>query len=338
MSFAKQLFYRAVRLTPLSLLQRSAARPLLLPYHHLVSDREVPYISPIYPFKNRRQFGQDLDYLLRHFTPVTLADTIAAVRGGKPLPQNAFLLSFDDGLREIAEVVAPMLTARGIPAVFFLNPAYLGNKTPFYRFTLGLLLGALRSGQVSPGGKKAAAALLGVEESALEGAIQRVGWQNRALADRLAEVMAVDANAIFWRERPYMEESEVEGLVRAGFSLGGHSMEHPYYQELSVDEQVRQTMESVDAVCGRFGLKERVFAFPHTDAGVTRAFFDRVLEGPGALDLVFGTANHRADVDPRILQRFNCERPGVRIDDGVKGILLLEALRMAAGRNLVTRS
>ncbi|WP_341839524.1 polysaccharide deacetylase family protein [Chitinophaga caseinilytica] len=338
MSIAKQLFYRAASLTPVSFLQKAAARPLLLPYQHLVSDREVPYISPIYPFKDRKAFAQDLDYLLRHFRPVTLGEVVRAMKGGDPLPKGAFLLTFDDGLREIAEIVAPMLQAKGVPAVFFLNPAYLGNKTHFYRFKLGLMLDALRSGTVAASARKAAAELLGAGEEGLESAIQGIGWRRRALADELGGLFGLDFEGIFAKERPYMDHGEVEGLVRAGFSLGGHSMEHPYYQELTLDEQVAQTLASVDAVCGQFGEKERVFAFPHSDEGVSRAFFSRVLEGEGAVDLIFGTANHQADIDPRILQRFNSERPDIPIGDCVKGILLLEALRKASGRNLVTRS
>lgn len=338
MSFAKQIFYRTARLAPVSILQKVAARPLLLPYHHLVSDREVPYIRPIYPYKNKQEFSADLDYLLRHFTPVTLPEVVAASKGGKALPDKAFLLTFDDGLREIKEVVAPMLEAKGVPAVFFLNPAYLGNKTLFYRFKLGLMVGALKSGTIPGKARAEAARILGAAEPELIAAVNRIGWQNRGLADELGRVMEMDFETILSREKPWMEHSDVEELARKGFSLGGHSMEHPYYMELGLEEQVTQTMDSVNAVCSLFGVKERVFAFPHSDSGVSKAFFEQVFAGEEGLDLVFGTANHQQDIDARILQRFNCERPGIPIGDSVKGILLLEALRKASGRNLVTRS
>ncbi|WP_341836320.1 polysaccharide deacetylase family protein [Chitinophaga pollutisoli] len=338
MSVSKQLYYRLARLAPVSLLQKVVARPLLLPYHHLVTDRDVPYISPIYPYKNREAFAADLDYLLRHFMPVTLGEVIGAAKGGKPLPKNAFLLTFDDGLREVSETVAPMLEAKGVPAVFFLNPPMLGNRTMFYRFKLGLIIGALRNGSMASPARTEAAQLMGTSLAELETAVKAIRWHNRELADELGALLEIDFEGILAKERPWMDESDVEGLVKKGFSLGGHSMDHPYYQELEVDEQVAQTLQSVDAVCNRFGVRERVFAFPHSDAGIGKAFFERVFGSEGQLDLVFGTANHRQDMDERILQRFNCERPGIPVADSVKGILLLEALRKASGKNLVMRS
>jgi peptidoglycan/xylan/chitin deacetylase (PgdA/CDA1 family) len=46
-----------------------------------------------------------------------------AIRGGTPLPDRAFVATFDDGLREQYETAWPVLQRMGIPGLFFVNTA-----------------------------------------------------------------------------------------------------------------------------------------------------------------------------------------------------------------------
>ena len=96
-------------------------------------------------------------------------------------------------------------------------------------------------------------------------------------------------------------------------------------------------MDSVDFLVRQFGINYRVFAFPHTDAGVSRAFFEAVLGGNEPLDLVFGTGNQQRDILPGILHRFNCERPEIEISKSVKGILLMNGMKALTGQNNIKR-
>jgi biofilm PGA synthesis lipoprotein PgaB len=51
------------------------------------------------------------------YTPVSLDDIVAARQGGKPLPEKAVLLSFDDGYLSFYTRVYPLLREFGFPAV-----------------------------------------------------------------------------------------------------------------------------------------------------------------------------------------------------------------------------
>ncbi|MBO9154218.1 polysaccharide deacetylase family protein [Chitinophaga sp. GCM10012297] len=338
MQFKKRLFYTLSTACPIGLLQKAPASRLLLPYHHLVSDRDVPHIAHLYPYKGTKAFEEDLDYLLKHFNPVSLEEVIAAKRENRPMRGNSFLLTFDDGLREVTETIAPMLRRKGVPGVFFLNSAFLDNRSLFYKFKVSLAIDALR--KQTPGRSVETAlaeALQAPQGEDAEISLRRITWRSRTLADKAGEILGLDFDAYLKHERPFMTLDEVGELVKQGFSIGGHSIDHPYYKELSLEEQVGQTLGSVDVLANRFGIGYRVFAFPHTDAGVSRAFFKTVLEGENPLDLVFGTGNQQRDMLPGILHRFNCERPYVPIGESVKGILLLNGLKALAGRDVVKR-
>lgn len=101
---------------------------LIVNYHYLGDERQYP--QGIYPISPER-FTRQLAIIGRHFSFVSEAQILEAVQGGKPLPERACLISFDDGLRSQYEVALPLLTARGIPALFFVNGSpYREERAP----------------------------------------------------------------------------------------------------------------------------------------------------------------------------------------------------------------
>ncbi|SEW50285.1 polysaccharide deacetylase family protein [Chitinophaga arvensicola] len=342
MHYSKKVFYNTIRLAPVALLKGIDPNQLLLPYQHLVSDVPVPHIKHLYPFKGTKAFEKDLDYLLKHFKPVTLPEVIAAVKERRPLPKYSFLLTFDDGLQEVATHIAPMLLRKGVPAAFFINKNFLDNQELFYKFKVSLIIEALTTRNWSPATLAAAGQLLGDTGGTAADIISRVKkitYVNRQLADPIGEVFELSFGEYLQRERPFMDSGSVQRLVDQGFGIGGHSIDHPYYAELTLAEQIRQTVESVDFVTSKFQLPYKAFAFPHTDAPVSSTFFEQLLEGEQpALDIIFGTANHLGDIHPAILQRFNCERPQLSIETAVKGILVYDIIKKRLLNSVISRS
>ncbi|MCK7555102.1 polysaccharide deacetylase family protein [Chitinophaga sedimenti] len=338
----KKVYYQGVKMMNLAVLKKLYRGHIILPYHHLVSDGEVPHIKHLYPWKGTKAFEADLDFLASNFKPISLPDILSCVRNGQPIPDNSFLLTFDDGLREVKEVIAPMLLKKGLPAVFFLNSAFVDNKEMYYHFKTSLLIDALEKNAYSDAALAEFRRILqepaGSPVEALIRHLHRIKYGDRAICDKLGETLGISFTDYLKNVRPFINSDEIQSLVNQGFHLGGHSIDHPYYPPLSLEEQLRQTTGSVDYVTNRFNLDYKVFAFPHYDTGVSKAFFDTLLNGPKPkLDLIFGTSNHKQDISPRILHRFNCERPSVGIEEQVKGILMYGILHAWAGKNKVVR-
>ena len=101
---------------------------LVAPVYHAVTDKWPLYLRGAPGIKNVAEFEADLDWLLQHFNPIGLDVLIDAARTGKTLPSRALFLSFDDGHRELADVVAPILEQKGVPATFFLCTSLLDNR------------------------------------------------------------------------------------------------------------------------------------------------------------------------------------------------------------------
>jgi hypothetical protein len=129
---------------PYGMLDRLLRPSLLVGYYHLISDEEVPHIKYLYQHKPVPSFISDLEFILARYTPVGLEDLIPATRRTTRLPLRSFHLTFDDGFSEMATIVAPLLSARGIPATFFLSSAFVDNRALCYQHKASLLVCIVR--------------------------------------------------------------------------------------------------------------------------------------------------------------------------------------------------
>ena len=71
-------------------------------------------------------FEAALKFLARYYTPVRLQDVLAD-SDGRGLPPRPVLVTFDDGYASMMEWAAPLCGKFGVPAIFFLNAAFLDN-------------------------------------------------------------------------------------------------------------------------------------------------------------------------------------------------------------------
>lgn len=110
---------------PFSVLGEIAGIGLIIPCYHMISDDERMHTKHLYLHKNIKEFKGDLDFLLENIFPINLLDLIGFLEHRFSLPDKDFLLTFDDGFREMHDIVAPILLEKGISASFFINSGIL---------------------------------------------------------------------------------------------------------------------------------------------------------------------------------------------------------------------
>jgi peptidoglycan/xylan/chitin deacetylase (PgdA/CDA1 family) len=281
---------------------------MLLPYYHIVSDEWVPHVSPLYGFRNIREFGKNLDWLLSHADPLSLKDFLAVTASGLPAPRHSFFLTFDDGFREIFDVVRPILRAKGVPAVFFVTSGTVDNKFLCLHQKIALILDVLARKSVELARKVgdflSSHGVRGME--ALD-AIRSLEYSQDNLVNDVAGICEIDLSDYLRSAKPYLTSDQISILLADGFGIGSHSIDHPRYSGISFDEQVRQTADSMNDLAGRFALPYRLFAFPHSDAGVSMRFFENIFSTQ-TVQATFGTSAPHVDCVPRSFQRFSMEK------------------------------
>ncbi len=314
---------------------------LVVPYYHMVSDEYVPHVSPMYRFRRVAEFTADLEYLLRHFQPVGLQDIVDHLDGKRALGPRSFHLTFDDGFREMHDVVAPILRHAGAPATFFVNTAFLDGGGIAHYNALGLLLGRVEGRKVPITARRLAhfqSLLPPVErgrDASLRARIFSVRQTQSALVRDLAEALEVDLDGYVRERQPYLSSEQVSSLLRTGFTIGAHSHDHYRYTELSLENQIEQTRTSMRFLERRFGIKPRAFAFPYSDNGIGAPFFSAVFSEL-LLDVTFGTEGLFSHFHPRNIERMSMEKT----ESPAAQILALQFARAAyfrlRGRTAVT--
>ena len=73
------------------------------------------------------KFEVVLQFLVKYYNPVCLQDVLDE-RIGRPLPSRPVLVTFDDGYASVMEAAIPVCQRLGVPAVLFLNAAFLDNE------------------------------------------------------------------------------------------------------------------------------------------------------------------------------------------------------------------
>lgn len=327
MKLYKKAYYNLVSLIPEKWIRAIAPVSTLFPYHHTVSDEELLHIKHLYPYKNVAQFRQDLDSLLKLYKPVSAGDINEALIAGKKLPPNSFLLSFDDGFREVYDIIAPILIEKGVPAIFFINPAFLDNQELFYRCKVSLIIEELLRRKDDPVVFKNCAVLFHQKKISthkeLLSTIKKINNLDQYLLDNLAAELTFSFNDYLQSKTPFLTTSQVKELAGKGFSIGAHSWDHPYYNLLPEEEQQRQTINSCRYVKDHFLTSINLFSFPFSDISISQNFFDEMKKVPAQVDIYFGTQNNKCELSNRVIHRFNAERPVLPISKQLKGLLLM---------------
>jgi peptidoglycan/xylan/chitin deacetylase (PgdA/CDA1 family) len=89
----------------------------IVTYHYVRDIKESNY--PKIKGLETSSFINQLDYLMSNFNIIKAEDVIECVKQGKQLPQNACLLTFDDGYKDHHTYVLPELLNRRIHGCFF---------------------------------------------------------------------------------------------------------------------------------------------------------------------------------------------------------------------------
>lgn len=334
-----RFFYRLSNLSSLISLEnliKITRQRVALPLYHTVSDEQLIHIKNLYRARNSAEFERDLDFFLKYYKPVSPADFVDSIIKDTPLTENSFMLSFDDGLREFHDVIAPILLRKGIPAVCFLNSNFIDNKDLFFRYKTSILIEKLRNPEIHTKEVKHWFATQHLASLNFRHQLHSVTDLNKHLLDELAQLIGFDFNDFLKTQKPYLETAQIKSLMDKGFSFGAHSIDHPRYMHIPFDEQIRQTKESLDDLVARFNLPNRLFAFPFSDWDVKHEFFDTILDSePPIADLSFATAGLKHDEVRKNIHRIPIEIDNYTAQEVVYGEYLYYLAKRIIHKNQV---
>ena len=236
----KGVLHSAARYSGLNwVLRRTLGRryPLVLCYHGVVGedrpDQRFLYRNTI----SCRQFQIQLEFLNRHFNPISLGELIDHLRRGTALKPYSVLLSFDDGYRNNLTNAAPLLSKYGMPALFSITTGYIDRTDVLWPDevnlrVLGWPLPTMPYPTPENGFSKVQVPSI-VEERTVLADKTRADCKRLSEPERftyLETLREVPCPMLEQRDRElydFLTWDEVRSLVAAGFDIGSHTVNHP---------------------------------------------------------------------------------------------------------------
>lgn len=276
----------AGRIFPLETLLNIANKRNICLVYHTVNDEVPLHVKHLYRPRTTSEFNHDVDFLGKHFNFVSttgIGDNISRVK-------RSIHLTFDDGLSACYDTIRPLLLQKGIPAIFFLNPSFIGNDKMFHCHKASLLKEVFLT-------KKTAlhndTGELIPERSFLKTIISIAGFPD-AFYNNLAEQLGVDFESYLRQYRPYLSLEQVHKMKAEGFEFGGHTLTHPFLQLLTEKDQIDEMTGSFQWLKGNQITDAEYFAFPFTDTGIGKSLFLKMREL--GISQSFGTSDLKEDI------------------------------------------
>jgi len=290
------------------------------------SDPRWAGADPLYTVSSRF-FEQLLEWIVRHYSVVSLADVEAASAGTAQLPSCPLLITFDDGWADNYAHALPLLQRFGLPAVLFCAADAIDRHEGFFQEQL---ISAWRRGRFMPGVLRelwlgAGAATTDIPADPAQPAAMRQLIARLQALEPATRRKVLEPHAAILREefRQMVTATELQAMVGAGIGIGTHGRQHePLTRVANLREELREARRLV-AQHARL-QEDRVvtlsFPFSKQDENVIREAH------AAGYSLLFGGGLTLAPVVPRVPQLI----PRVGITAGpvqdARGNLCAEAL------------
>ncbi len=313
-AYARLLFHTGLH----RVVDRLMPRRLTILFGHCVDEPACNDFLPRDMKIRRAKLEALLDALGRRYAFRTIGAGFAELASPNGERRSLVALSMDDGYRDNATVLRPLLAERGIPATVFLESRPLDerrvNWSHKYFWCLaqgGLDAEAFGRRYLELAGEDATRAKL----AAVLEAGARLGYQVKRILkydadpaerDRLVDRIFVESGGdeAALCERLYLDWDQARALAAAGFELGGHTVNHVILSRCDpalAEAEVRGCAESIERAVGS---PAATFAYPFGRRWDYRPETLDVVRGAGfayAVNTHAGT--NQAGADPLQLAR-----------------------------------
>jgi peptidoglycan/xylan/chitin deacetylase (PgdA/CDA1 family) len=282
-------------------------RIIVITFHYIRPNFDQPF--PAIFGRTPAQFDQQLQSLAKLGAFISLQQLRSAIESGTSLPEKAFLITFDDGLREQFDFALPILDRLGIPAGFFVNTAsiLLSNVLQVHKLHLlrayvdpktlqEQLTHYAEQYQISLQGKfspEQAAAQYRYDPPEVA---QLKFMLNFTLDFRQRERLAESCFREFFDDEAqisqnlYMDQDMLRSLADRGY-LGTHTHQHFPLATLTDTEVHTEIGQSVRLLNEWTGQQVFAISYPY---GGSEAYNERVGQIASQQGFVFGFTTHRA--------------------------------------------
>lgn len=235
-------------------------QPKILMYHRFSAQKKGHEVTAA-------TFEQQLQLIKRYFQPMTLAALAQTIKQTGRTPDNAVVITVDDGYRDFYEVAYPLLKHYQVPATFFVTTGFVNQDLWLWP---DQVLWILRNRTCSTG-----SLIVGDKTFDLTKSVKELWWplvlhlltvENHIRLSAIAELTRCsevslpstapdEFSAVTW--------AQLEEMQQQGIEIGGHTLSHPSLGHMPVAEAQVEINGSFDVLRQHLGDRPRTFCYPN---------------------------------------------------------------------------
>lgn len=219
-------------------------------------------------------FREQVKFIKKHYTPVTVEEVLDAYDNGKQLPDHAILLTFDDAYADHFTYVFPILKHEHIQGVFFPPVKAVTEHTVLDVNKVHFILASTPQGKMSQllvelrrmveenkeeyglesfenyFNRFAIASRFDPKEVIFVKRLLQVGLPEdlrRKITTELFEKSIGMDETMFSREL-YMTIDQIKCMVECGMHIGSHGYDHYWLSSLSKEKQEFEIVKSIEFI------------------------------------------------------------------------------------------
>ncbi|WP_199453851.1 polysaccharide deacetylase family protein [Marinobacter sp. bablab_jr008] len=237
----------------------SRKHPRILMYHRI-----VPNVTPGAIDINR--FRQQMRTIKRELNPVSLTDLIVGHEKNN-IPENAIVITFDDGYADFYDYAYPVLIEEKIPCTLFVTTGFVNGDNWLWPDRLRYCVDNTPQESIRLPGKSQSLSLRGCRTSVWNAiadyCLTLPNKEKIEFLDRVETELRVAPPKAPPPQFKALDWSQIREIAGAGFEIGSHSVSHPVMTSLD-DESLRfELLQSKLEIERQIGRQVTSFCYPN---------------------------------------------------------------------------
>jgi peptidoglycan/xylan/chitin deacetylase (PgdA/CDA1 family) len=213
-----------------------------------------------------KKFEAALRFLTTHYVPVSLQDVLTECNG-KGLPPRPILVTFDDAYASVAKYAAPLCLQFSVPAVFFVNAAFVDNQRLAPDNLVCYVAKVLGMETINA----AVRAVPGNETLELHSLAEVFGsffpaislGDREVFLDALRQLSGINESRMAKDANLYLTSEQLCNLTSFNFEIGNHTYSHTHCRSLSQQDFVSEVDRNKAELEAWSGTEIRSFSQPY---------------------------------------------------------------------------
>lgn len=247
--------------------RQTSSTPRILAYHSI----NKVSLKSLEIEQEPENFEQQMTYLKKTFHIISLSEFIGYKVYGAKLPENAIMVTLDDGYRDNYTFAFPIFKRLNIPASIFLTTDPIETKKPLFydalRYavinTSRMILDLRDIGLSIYCIDKTNEALLSIAIRDITEFSKQLGkYQKDKLINTIYHRLDMDMVKMKKNNNIYLSWDEITEMAHNGIEFGAHTKTHPQLSALNLKECKEELIHSKRVIEEHIGKPVRALAYP----------------------------------------------------------------------------